>query len=212
MITATLFTFLFLQTIAQEQAVPQLLIATPPAAQAQAAGTGIVILDAVITREGRLMDVRVLQGTSAFIEPSLRVVRQWEFGPPETVGTLSRQVRISITFLYRERPILPQPTYEFSIGTAPAQGDHPPLPITIVDPGYPASSIGRGAVIVQGRISAAGSVEGVTVVRPEPSLTDATVSAVQRWKFSPAMRDGMSASGSAIAVVIFQPPAFSNAR
>ena len=46
------------------------------------------------------MDVRVLQGTSAFIEPSLRVVRQWEFGPPETVETLSRPERISITFLY----------------------------------------------------------------------------------------------------------------
>ncbi len=212
MITATFFTFYFLQTIAQEPAVPLLLIAAPPAAQTQTVGTGVVILDGAISREGRLVDVRVLQGTSDFIEPSLRAVRQWEFGPPEAVETFSLQERISITFLYRERAILAEPPHDFNIGTVSAAGDHPPLPTTVVDPGYPANSIGRGSVIVQGRIRMDGSVERVTVVRPEPSLTEATAAAVERWKFAPALRAGMPASGSAIAVVVFQQPVLSIIR
>ena len=209
MIRTLFYSVLLIQGVLQESAIPpQLQIASPPIAPVQTVSTGIVILDGTVNRDGRLINVRVLQGTNPFIQPSLQAIREWMFGPAEA---LRQEERISVTFIYRARGILAQAPHEFVLGgAAPLEGDRPPAPTTIVDPGYPVNSVGQGSVIVQARVSAQGTVERTTVVRPEPSLTDAAVDAVKRWKFAPASRGGEARPGLAIAVVSFQAPVLSS--
>jgi TonB family protein len=149
----------------------------------------------------------VLQGTNPFIQPSLQAIREWMFGPAEA---LQQEERISVIFIYRARGILAQAPHEFVLGGAALEGDRPPAPTTIVDPGYPVNSVGQGSVIVQVQVSAQGTVERTNVVRPEPSLTDAAVDALKRWKFAPASRGGEARPGLAIAVVTFQAPVLSS--
>jgi protein TonB len=68
---------------------------------------------------------------------------------------------------------------------------------TKVDPEYPA--VARqirvtGEVVLEVTISTAGNVETVKVVRGNTLLTNAAISAVKRWKFTPLVAAGKPAA------------------
>jgi len=151
----------------------QLQVAPGPKPPQDAVMNALVILEGVVNETGRLTNVQVIQGAPPFIQPSLDAVKDWEFTPA------ARPERQSVTFLYRARTVLPAQPYEFNVQTRCCA-----LPTHIVDPGYPVNSIGEGSVILQVRINTGGSVQQVRVVRPEPSLTEAAVNAVRKWRFA----------------------------
>ena len=77
------------------------------------------------------------------------------------------------------------------------------------DPEYPAASQARGeqgVVTVLLRITPGGSVEEVEVVRSSgyAALDEAAKRAVQRWRFRPAMRDGLAIPGSIRTAIHFR--------
>ena len=53
----------------------QLLTAAPPKPPVQAIGSSVVILDGVVSTEGRLTNVHVLQGMTPFVQPSLEAIQ-----------------------------------------------------------------------------------------------------------------------------------------
>jgi TonB family protein len=171
----------------------QLQVAPAPKPPQDTVANALVILEGVVNETGRLTNVQVTQGAAPFIQPSLEAVKEWEFAPA------ARPEHMSVTFLYRARKILPDMPYEFNVQTKCCA-----LPTHVVDPGYPVNSIGEGSVIVQVRINARGSVERVRVVRPEPSLTEAAVNAVQKWKFA------TDRPSSPIVVISFRRPVLSS--
>jgi TonB family protein len=204
--TSLILAFLFQSTVSQA-AVPQLLIAPQPIAPPEAVETVIVALEGTINRDGRLINSRVLQGLSAFIQPSLQAVRRWEFGPQEA---LERERQITATFLYRARGIIAERPFPLRLAVPETgNGDRPAVPLTIIDPGYPPNAIGQGAVILQVNVTPTGTVDRVDVVRAEPSLTEAAADAVRRWRFEPAYRGGAAVPGTAIVVISFQLPVLS---
>jgi len=161
----------------------QLETAGPPNAPLDSVANGIVILEGAVNPQGRMTGIRVIYGMPAFIQPSLQAVKDWTFAPAEG------SQRVSITFLYRTRNLFTDGPYEFNLPNLCCA-----FPFHIVDPGYPPRSIGEGSVILQVHISPHGVVEGVDVIRPAPSLTDAAVQAVRRWTFA--------TEGAATAVVV----------
>jgi hypothetical protein len=82
---------------------------------------------------------------------------------------------------------------------------HAPVPVKVVDPGYPAEGVGRGAVVLQLRLEESGRVEAVDVVRDVPTLTDSAIEAVCQWKYSVPSATPLSEL-AAVAVISFQDP------
>jgi TonB family protein len=68
---------------------PRKIVNVPPVypPEAKAAGIqGVVILEAVISADGKVQDVRVLRGQAILTEPAIAAVRQWEYTPSSLNG------------------------------------------------------------------------------------------------------------------------------
>ncbi|MCD9006904.1 energy transducer TonB [Luteimonas sp. XNQY3] len=75
-----------------------------------------------------------------------------------------------------------------------------PRPVSTQPPEYPRASMRRGErgdVLLRVKVGADGRVDGVDVVSSSQHrrLDRAAVSAVRRWRFEPAMRDGQPVAG-----------------
>lgn len=75
-----------------------------------------------------------------------------------------------------------------------------PRPVSMQQPEYPRASMRRGErgdVLLLVKVGANGRVDGVDVVSSSQHrrLDRAAVSAVRRWRFEPAMRDGQPVAG-----------------
>lgn len=107
-------------------------------------------------------------------------------------------------------PASPQPPAE---GGSPVLGAVTPPGladgIRNPEPEYPAASQARGeqgVVTVVLRVSAAGGVDAVEVVRSSghPALDESAMRAVRRWRFRPASRDGLAIPGSIRTAIHFR--------
>ncbi len=107
-------------------------------------------------------------------------------------------------------PVSPQP---LTTGAAPALGAVTPPGlaegIRNPEPDYPVDSRQRGEQGVVGlviRVTPNGTVEEVEVAASSgfPALDDSAKRAVRRWRFRPAMRDGIPISGSIRTAIHFQ--------
>ncbi|MET0329663.1 MAG: energy transducer TonB [Luteimonas sp.] len=98
--------------------------------------------------------------------------------------------------------------------TAPvAAADLPsslPRPVTMPQPDYPRASLRRGEqgeVLLLVKVGADGRVDGVDVIGSSQHrrLDRAAVSAVRRWRFEPAQRDGQPVAGELRVPISFAP-------
>lgn len=87
-----------------------------------------------------------------------------------------------------------------------------PVPITKVDPKYPAEAIRQnieGEVVLYAIIRANGSVDSIQIVRHLDPLVDReAVAALAQWKFRPATRNGKPVAVEAVVHIPFnyKPP------
>lgn len=85
----------------------------------------------------------------------------------------------------------PRPTQPIPLHS----GMQAPRKIVNVDPIYPAlaqAARKEGVVVLEAVIDAAGGVQSVRVLRGIPLLDQAAVSAVQQWRFTPALLNGQA--------------------
>ncbi len=59
--------------------------------------TGVVVLDAVITEQGRIRDVHVVKGVPRLSEAAVEAIRQWRFAPATEDGK-PVAVKFTMTF------------------------------------------------------------------------------------------------------------------
>jgi len=81
-----------------------------------------------------------------------------------------------------------------------------PEPTKVVRPALPEKARAQGIlgpVLVEVRISEAGDVSVLSVVRGHPMLNDLAKAAVEQWKYQPTVLDGRTIPVIAIAVVSF---------
>jgi iron complex outermembrane recepter protein len=85
----------------------------------------------------------------------------------------------------------------------------PPIPIDQIQPAYPAEALAsraRGDVAVTATISPTGEVSGVELARgAAPPLDRAALDAATRWRFKPALRDGMPVASRIQLLFHFEP-------
>lgn len=166
-------------------------------------GNAWVIAELEVGRNGRVQATRIPLGVNPFKEIAQDAVTDWQFKPARTTVPVDAQV--TAVFLFRPPQLFAGPLIEL-----PAQPkrntDRPPLAIRLSDPGYPANSVGEGAVILELRLSATGAIENTRVVSDVPGLAAHTEKVVRAWKFEPALRKGSAVPGTVIAVVSYLRP------
>jgi hypothetical protein len=166
-------------------------------------GTSWVVLQLETDRLGKIQSVETLHGASPFLDLALSSVRQWGLipaGAPQPVES-----PVTVVFLFRPRdffsasPVKPSQSSRRTL-------DHAPFPLELADPGYPISSVGEGAAVLELAVSQTGSVERARVVSDVPGLAAHTEKTVRQWKFRPAMRSGSAVAGSVIVVASYLRP------
>lgn len=172
----------------------------------QALFGGEVLLDALVDADGKLSDVRVVNGDEPFLATVLDAVHTWSF-TAATVNGRAVEGRIGIVFQFPQS-FLPAVTargrkYSEPLADAAERGA---LPVETIEPVYPVNSIAEGSVVLYETVNPEGSIGDATVLRDIPSLTAPTEAAIQDWKFVPGKQAGAKTDSAVVVVVTYRRP------
>lgn len=165
---------------------------------------GEVLLDARVDPDGKLGDLRIISGSSPFLDAALGAARTWSFVPARVNGQAVPS-RIGIVFQFPES-FLPRmtPNANKNSGPLPNWQNSGALPVTITEPSYPPNSLAEGSVILYGVVDAQGQLTSLSVLHDVPPLTSPAEDAVRQWQFGSGLRDGEPAGSAVIVVTTFR--------
>lgn len=156
----------------------------PPEAQA-ANVSGLVILEALIGRDGAVEQAQVLRSIPMLDQAAVDAVMQWRFRPTLLNGVpvpviMTVTVNFTLQGSSGQRGRIPE-------GAVRVHGEMPSV-IKDVKPRYPYEALTsrvEGTVQVAATIGTDGTVTDARVVRSIPVLDAAAIEAVRQWKFTP---------------------------
>jgi len=162
--------------------------------------TGGTVVAELSLSSGKVARVKILSGEAgAFGESAESALSAWRFAP-------NQKTPVIVVVHFRDPNL-------YSTGPATRAVTPPPAglalayPRTVVDPAYPANSMGEGSVVLQLDISAGGVVAGTEVIKEAGNLTQASTAAARKWSFLPAKdARGRPTESSVLAVLVFRMP------
>jgi len=186
-----------------------------PADALAARVAGVVIIEAVIGPDGKVLDARVLRSIPLLDQAALDAVRQWEFTPTLLNGTAVPVVMTAtVNFVPNDGagaaggvaggfvapppppPPPPPPGGKTSLDPTALKvgGDiRPPTRVVNVNPVYPPDAREarvQGVVILEILVGPEGKVEDSRILRSIPMLDQAATDAVRQWEFTPTTVNG----------------------
>jgi outer membrane biosynthesis protein TonB len=177
------------------------------------AGT-CVLADVHVDARGTIGEIKILQGLGPFNESATHAVKQWQFSPASLNGE-SKVSRVGVLTVFRPPALgnegLSGPALGYKQPT-PQKNSHPPMPLSITDPGYPPTATSQGVVIIEVPIDKNGNPLSMLTVQDVPGLTDLARAAVGSWKFMPAMESGKPVVGMLIVAISFVRPVVSTSQ
>ncbi|MFI5006855.1 MAG: TonB family protein [Solirubrobacterales bacterium] len=146
-------------------------------AEAQAQGIrGIVILELIIDKDGKVIDAKTVRSVPGLDEAALTAARQWTYEVTKVDGKpVSVRLTVPITFAMK----LPDITRQEGIPEL-RQGVVPPFP---QDAKGPATAVAAVTLDGEGRVAEAQVVEG------EAPWTNALLAALRTWRFAAESTD-----------------------
>ncbi len=170
----------------------------------QAIFGGEVVLDSLIDSHGRLMQIRVVRGTSPLLEKALAAVQTWSFNPATFDGyPVAARVSITFQFLQSDERGRAVPGHNFDEPAA-VWPDRAALPVVTVDPLFPSRMDRDGGVILYDIVAADGQLSSVKVLTQSDSLASEALAALWQWHFVPGRRAGIDANSAGIVVMTFR--------
>jgi TonB family protein len=158
---------------------------------------GVVTLEAVIGSDGTVRRLRVAKGLGHGLdENALLAVRDWRFVPARQNGTaVEATTRVDVEFSLRNAELNEEIANDMATRIGP--GVSPPQVIHRVEPQYPAVAsrqVPSGTVVLDAVILEDGTPKIVRVIRSlDWALDEIAINALEQWRFSPAMKDGVPA-------------------
>jgi TonB family protein len=164
---------------------------------------GMVILEAKIDVDGRVIDAMILRSVSELDQAALDAVKQWIYEPVLIKGNPTKAlIKVTVNFRLGEKDI-----EEFAAGAVKVKDQiSPPKLVKSVNPVYPEMARQakvQGVVIVQARTDVHGNVKNVMVLRSVPLLDQAAIDAVKRWVYEPLIIEGQPREAVFTATVRF---------
>jgi TonB family protein len=142
-------------------------------ADAQARGLrGIVILELIIDKEGKVASAMVTRSVPPFDEAALAAVRRWEYEVTRVAGK-PVPVRLSV-------PI----TFTMPIPRVSRQEGIPEL-VQGINPVYPSGEDRSASAVAELTVEASGQVAEIEITGGDPAFADALMGALRTWRFAP---------------------------
>jgi len=181
---------------------PLSLVAAPFPPQSLTGGE--VVLDALVTADGKLTDIRVVKGDSPFREKSLSALRTWTFLPARSEGQ-AVESRIGITFQFAQTYLAASAkrVHDYK-GLLANSSDRGALPMSTAEPDSLANSSADGSVILFNLVDREGQVTSTRELYGSDSLTPAAEAAARQWRFAPGKNAGKETDSAVIIVVMFR--------
>ena len=161
--------------------------------------SGGTVVAAVVSGTGGVSEIKILSGEEPFVSSSRAALQRWNLHPEKDGG--------DIVVVHFRQPNL------YYIGDAQEEircaGTNPfmPCPKYVVAPAYPPRAMGQGSVILKVEVAADGSILDVRTLQAMGVLTDVSVAAVRKWKFTPAEdARGVKEASHAYAVFVYRFP------
>ena len=180
------------------------LFIAEPGYPPNAVSGGTVVAELLLS-PGGVTNVRIMSGGGAFAESAASALRAWRF--------LAKQKASVVVVVHFRDPNF------FSTGPATRTITSTPpdvslaYPKTVVDPVYPANSLGQGSVVLRADIAPTGTLVNTEVIKGAGSLTQASIDAVRNWTFFPAKdAKGRPIESSVFVVLVFRMPITAPAR
>ena len=174
----------------------------------QTTADGIVVFDVSLDDQGAIKNISVLQDLPPFTAPAKQSLRSWKFAPASENGR-SEDSEIPVAFVFRHAvyianeppftPIIPKKDSDEA-----RRGFVPPGILSVSYAGYPASTIGMGAVVVQARVKPDGSTGELSLVRKlSGGFGPLAIDTAKHWKFQPASREGKPVPSNVAIAFVF---------
>jgi TonB family protein len=177
-----------------------------PAAAVAARVQGIVIVEATIGVNGRVIETRVLRSIPLLDDAAVAAVGQWEYTP-----TLLNGVPVPVLLTVTVNFQLENPAdVRIPVNALRAGKDvRAPRKLKNVDPLYPPAARAAGVhgdVLLDILIGSGGQVLGSRILRSSPLLDQAARNAVAQWRYEPTLRDGVAVPVVMTVAVSFTGP------
>ena len=148
---------------------------------------------------GEVERIRILYGGEPFAGSCREALAQWR-----TDSGLTGDEIVVVHF--RQPYLYPVGDAREEINLKMAKRELP-YPVLIFQPSYPPNAVGQGSVILRADISENGTVSDTHVIRSMGVLTEASVTAVRKWSFTPAVdEEGKKTPSHAYAVLVYRFP------
>jgi TonB family protein len=176
--------------------VPLSLVACtfPP----QALLGGEVELDSLIDAAGRLVEIRVVRGTSPFLEKALGAVQTWSFSPARMDGH-AVPARIGVTFQFSQSGARAAAVRKYD-EPSKVWPDRGAVPVVTVEPTAIAGER-DGSVILYESVGPQGVLTSTKVFGDSESLAPAALTAASQWRFVAGRRAGADSDSTEIVVL-----------
>ena len=165
---------------------------------------GTVTVEAAFDPTGKVTVLRTVKGLGYGLdENALAALRSWKFCPAQRdESPIATFAQIDIEF-----KLASLPAREFDDMKYVGPGISAPVAVKRVEPQYTSAArsarIG-GTVVLQAVVKTDGTAKVIKIVRPLPyGLTEAAISALEQWTFTPAMQDGKPIAVSTVIEVNF---------
>jgi TonB family protein len=146
-------------------------------AEALAQGVrGIVILDVVVSAQGKVETATVVRSVPGLDEAAIVAARQWEYEPVKVGG---KPVRVRVTV-----PVV----FSLALPALARQGGVPELRQGVA-PAWPAGATGGGLVIAEVTLEPDGRVGVAQVLEGGAPWSNALLAALRTWRFTPPPED-----------------------
>ncbi|MFY9727278.1 MAG: M56 family metallopeptidase [Bryobacteraceae bacterium] len=162
----------------------------PPLAK-QAGIQGAVVLSAMIGKDGRVQNLKVVSGHPLLVQAALDAVKNWVYQPTLLNGEpveLKTSIQINFALSSSEKAATAN-RLEVS-GNAQAA-----KLVTQVSPEYPAAAKQagiQGTVVLEAIVGKDGAVQDIKALSGPPLLAQAALDAVKNWVYQPTLLNGES--------------------
>jgi len=171
---------------------------------------GIVQVNAVIGKTGKVEDVEVVRELASVTEVTVAAVKKWEFTP----GTLDGKPavsRMAVAVVFCP-PAVSSPQIVLQPLASQPGKDAPNkqaiVPPNVISAEFPLNqSVVGGTVVIEAVIDPEGGLAYAKIVKDFPGLTAAALRSVnEKWKFSPASLKGKPVTSQLIIAFAIRAP------
>lgn len=171
--------------------------------------SGLVLLSVGLDSAGHITDIETLRDIPSATARSLIAAQNREFTAATLDGksvdsTVILQILFNPANVASRRVDLNGPYVH--AGAPNGQEFTPPHVKSAIFANDPATTLTSGPVALDVRVDKSGRVRGASAIFTSPSLTNAAISAVKKWRFTPGAFHGTPIESDTVVVFVFRPP------